>query len=59
VKLLSEPGLRRQLAVNGRTHAIRNFDWGIIASRYGRLLDELVPLNDNHPDRKKASCANE
>lgn len=44
-KLLSEPGLRSQLAVNGRAHAIRKFDWGIVASRYGRLLDELVPTS--------------
>ena len=45
VKLLSEPSLRRQLAVNGRAHAIRNFDWGIVSSRYGRLLDELMPTS--------------
>jgi glycosyltransferase involved in cell wall biosynthesis len=44
-KLLSEPSLRRQLAANGRAHAIRNFDWGIVASRYGRLLDELAPTS--------------
>jgi len=45
VKLLSEPGLRRQLAVNGRTHANRNFDWEIVATRYGCLLDELAPTS--------------
>lgn len=41
IKLLSEPGLRRDLAVNGREHVMQHFDWTVVATRYGQLLDEL------------------
>jgi glycosyltransferase involved in cell wall biosynthesis len=42
VKLLTEPELRSQLAVTGRNHVIRNFDWGIVSSRYRLLIEELT-----------------
>lgn len=42
VKLLSEPGLRRQLAVNGRKHVIRNFDWVEVSSMYASLFDRVI-----------------
>ncbi len=42
VKLLSEPELRRQLAINGREHAIRKFDWAAISRRYAALIDEVA-----------------
>jgi glycosyltransferase involved in cell wall biosynthesis len=42
VRLLEEPELRRQLAVNGRNHVLRNFDWAAIGRRYAALIDEVV-----------------
>ena len=41
VKLLSEPGLRKNLAVDGRKHSMRNFDWSIVATRYAHLINNL------------------
>ena len=41
VRLLSEPGLRLQLAHRGRQHVVRNFDWESVAARYGHLFDTL------------------
>ena len=41
VKLLMEPGLRRQQARSGRAHVIRHFDWDGVAARYDRLFDEM------------------
>ncbi|WP_212785290.1 glycosyltransferase [Ferrigenium kumadai] len=42
VELLAEPGLRRQLAAKGRDYVSRNFDWSIVAARYGALLEKLA-----------------
>ncbi|HCI12762.1 MAG TPA: glycosyltransferase family 4 protein [Gallionellaceae bacterium] len=42
VTLLAKPELRRQLAIKGRDHVIRNFDWSIVASRYAALIGKLV-----------------
>ena len=41
VKLLAKPELRRQLAINGREHVIRNFDWSTVTARYAHLIDNL------------------
>lgn len=42
VMLLAEPDLRRQLAVDGRSHVMRNFDWAVVSSRYASLFDGLM-----------------
>ncbi|OGS99133.1 MAG: hypothetical protein A3F73_03675 [Gallionellales bacterium RIFCSPLOWO2_12_FULL_59_22] len=42
VKLLAEPDVRRQLAVNGRNHVARNFDWAEISSRYAAAFERLI-----------------
>lgn len=41
-KLLAEPELRVQLAASGRNHAVQNFDWVAVSSRYASLFDGLV-----------------
>ncbi|HEY3327628.1 MAG TPA: glycosyltransferase, partial [Novimethylophilus sp.] len=41
IKLLGNPGLRRNLAVEGRSHVKANFDWIGVAARYGALIQAL------------------
>jgi glycosyltransferase involved in cell wall biosynthesis len=38
IKLLSNPGLRAHMAVGGRQHVLRHFDWDIIAEQYRSTL---------------------
>lgn len=45
LKLLAEPGLRRQLAANGRTHVLRYFDWDTVVTRYRLLIEELTAIS--------------
>lgn len=40
--LLAQPELRQQLALNGRSRVVQNFDWESVADRYAALIDELV-----------------
>lgn len=42
VALLCDPVLRQSLGRAGRAHVLERFDWPIVASRYTRLLDDLV-----------------
>jgi len=42
LKLLTESDLRSQLAINGRDHVSRHFDWDIAATRFEHLIKELT-----------------
>lgn len=42
VGLLGDAVRREQLAVNGRAHVLRYFDWAVVADGYASLLQRLV-----------------
>jgi ribosomal-protein-alanine acetyltransferase len=41
-RLISDPELRRRIAVAARREAERNFDWGNLGQRNRRLLNEII-----------------
>lgn len=44
VRLLSDRDLAANIGANGRSHAVRHFDWNRIGERLGRLLQSRIGL---------------
>lgn len=41
-QLLADERRRAELSINGRRHALENFDWNRVGKRYSRLLGEIA-----------------
>jgi glycosyltransferase involved in cell wall biosynthesis len=48
LRLLREPGLRQQLARNGRRLVEDLYDWEAIGTRFGRLVEEVAAHGGKH-----------
>lgn len=47
IRLTSDPGLRRSLAINGRDHVLSRFDWETISQKYKSIARALVDMRRN------------
>ena len=41
-RLLDDDALRRQLAEDGRRHALAHFDWKAVGASYARIINERL-----------------
>jgi len=47
VRLSGDPAFRRSLAVNGRKHVVKRFDWEVIAWEYETVMRSLIGVKRN------------